>query len=134
MLKLDDAMTKARMPTRVLIADDEPAIVRSTRSILEAYGYEIETCDEAGQILARIEAWRPDLVLQDVRMPGLDLERLVMALRADARWKRLPVVLFTASMEAEEVGARVGAAAVIDKPFKPNDLVRVIETALAARA
>ena len=122
------------MSTRILIVDDEAAIFRSTSAVLAEFGYDVATCDWASEILRRVEETHPDLLLQDVRMPGLDLDRLVQQLRADPRWRDLPLVLFTASMEAEEVGQRVGAVAVLDKPFRPQHLTAAIDSALAGVA
>ncbi|HET6405745.1 MAG TPA: response regulator [Candidatus Thermoplasmatota archaeon] len=122
------------MAKRILIVDDERSILRSTAMMLEDMGYEVATCGDAAEILGSIESAKPDVVLQDIRMPGLDIEELVRTVRADPRWARLPFVLFTASMDAEEVGARVGAALVLDKPFKPHELLRAIEGALAVNA
>lgn len=119
---------------RVLIVDDEPAILRSTSMLLRELGYEVAACAEASTIRAAIDEHEPDVLLQDIRMPGLDLERLVRELRQDARWARLPIVLFTASMEAQEIGERVGAHVVLDKPFRPAQLAAAIEGALKAAA
>lgn len=122
------------MAAKVLIVDDEPAILRSTALMLEEFGYDVATCDDAQRIVATIERVRPDVVLQDIRMPGLDLDHLVATLRADPRWKRLPFVLFTASMESESIGQRVGAVLVLDKPFRPTELTSAIQSALATTA
>lgn len=119
---------------RVLIVDDEPAILRSTALMLRELGYEVATCAEAGGIRDAIETHLPDVLLQDIRMPGLDLERVVGEIRRSPRWAGLPIVLFTASMEADEVGRRVGAHVVLDKPFRPAQLVAAIEGALKASA
>lgn len=119
---------------RVLIVDDEPAILRSTAQMLVELGYDVATCAESEGIRDAIEAHSPDVLLQDVRMPGLDIERVVREIRRNPRWAQLPIVLFTASMEAAEIGERVGAHLVLDKPFKPAQLAAAIEGALKASA
>lgn len=109
--------------------DDEPSILRSTAILLEDLGCEAVVCDDASRIRDMLEAERPDLLLQDVRMPGLDIERLVLGLRSDPRFCRLPIVVFSASMDAEEVAARVKAVGVLAKPFRPEALARLVTLA-----
>lgn len=115
---------------KVLIVDDEESILRSTSALLEDMGFATATCSRADDIVTTLERERPDVLLQDLRMPGLDLEKLVQRLRSDPRWKRLPLVIFTASMDAEDIGERVGAFALLDKPFRPSELDEVLSRAL----
>lgn len=122
------------MRQKVLVVDDEPSVLSSTAGVLRELGFEVATCQDAGEILPALAREQPDLLLQDVRMPGLDLERLVFDLRADPRWRRLPVVIFTASMDVDEIGERVQAAGTIEKPFRPRDLLVVLSAALAGVA
>jgi CheY-like chemotaxis protein len=120
--------------TRVLIVDDEPAILSSTAALLRNMDFDVATCADARMIREAIERVVPDVLLQDVRMPGLDLERLVFSLRDDDRWRDLPIVLFTAGMDAQEIARRIDVAAVLEKPFAPHDLAAVLGRALDARA
>lgn len=66
---------------KVLIVDDELSILRSTAALLDSFGHEVATCAQAADILQAIARERPDVLLQDVRMPGLDVHRLVAAIR-----------------------------------------------------
>lgn len=118
------------MPT-VLLADDEPAILESTRLLLTEMGYEVECASTAAEILPALRRVRPDLLLQDVRMPGLDVQSLVATMRRDPEIGHIPVLLFSASMEIDEIAARVGAARHLEKPFKPHELASAIEGALS---
>jgi CheY-like chemotaxis protein len=70
---------------------------------------------------------RPDVVLHDVRMPGLDLRDQLRAIRDDPDLAHIPIVLFTAVLSAEELAAEVGADAAIEKPFNPEDLRSVLQ-------
>lgn len=119
------------MAPTVLIADDEPSILRSTALLLEDMGFKVSTCDAAAGILEMLRIHRPDLLLQDVRMPGLDLERLIVQIRADDTLVPVPrIVLFTASMNTDEVRERVGLRWVLEKPFKPHEMVDMLNRAL----
>lgn len=120
-------------PPKVLIVDDEPSIARSTALLLEDLGYRVATCGDATAIRDCIEREAPDILLQDLRMPGLDLERLVFELRASPRWRTLPIVIFTASMDVDEVVGRIGAAGLVEKPFTPQEIRQVLAAALPGR-
>lgn len=116
---------------KVLLADDEPAILESTRLLLTEMGYDVVCVSSAAEILPTLRRERPDLLLQDVRMPGLDVQSLVATMRRDKALGPIPVLLFSASMEIDEIAARVGAAKHLEKPFKPHELANAIEGALS---
>lgn len=116
---------------KVLLVDDEPAILESTRLLLVEMGYEVVCVASAAEILPMLRRERPDLLLQDVRMPGLDVNTLAKQMRADPLIGTIPILLFSASMEVEEIAQRVGAASHLEKPFKPHELVSAIEGALS---
>lgn len=113
---------------RVLIVDDERAILHSTALLLNDLGHETATLDRASEIDNTLEAFLPDVLVQDVRMPGLDIEILIRRLRTHARWATLPVVLFTAGLEAVEIAEELGVP-VIEKPFRPSELEEAISAA-----
>ena len=115
---------------RLMLVDDEPAILESTRLLLLELGYEVLTLGRADLILETARRELPDLLLQDVRMPGLDIQMLVSQLRADEQTKRIPILLFSASLDLDDLAERVGASSQLEKPFKPRELVAAIEAAL----
>lgn len=119
-------------PPKVLVVDDEKSILSSTQLLLADMGYEVAVCSQASEIRKAIETEAPNVVLQDVRMPGLDLEALVMDLRRDPRWRSLPIVVFSASLDLDDISERIGARAVLDKPFRPHELDAALQRALAA--
>jgi two-component system, response regulator PdtaR len=119
---------------RVIIAEDEAIIRLDLREILEAQGYEV--VGEAGrgdQAVELVRELRPDLVILDVKMPGLDglsAARIVSAERLAA------VLVLTAFSQRElvEQARDAGALAYLVKPFKEKDLIPAIEVALARYA
>lgn len=110
--------------TTVLLADDDPDILDSTRDLLELAGYTVVTTANAAEIVAKIEASKADILLQDVNMPGLSIGALVRAVRALPR--RVPVILFTAAADAEETRRATGADDLVRKPFDAGALGRAI--------
>jgi two-component system response regulator MprA len=113
--------------TRVLVVDDEPDILESTEAVLLANGFEVTTVAQADLVLAQLHKVRPEILLQDVNMPGLDLARLVKEIRAEADLKDVRVILFTASDRVEDIREQVGADGYVQKPFNADRIKQVLE-------
>ena len=111
---------------RILLVDDDREIVKSTARLLHAFGYKVTVCVDAGRVLEVMHSQRPDVVLHDVRMPGLDLRAQVRAIRDDPGIAHVPIILFTAVLSAKELAEEVGADDAIKKPFDSETLRRVI--------
>lgn len=84
---------------RILIVDDDPAHLTSTRGILESEGYEVFTQDQPFGSTNAIINLKPDLVLLDVNMPGLSGEKLGEVYRANARTRSVRVMLYSSNDE-----------------------------------
>jgi len=109
--------------TRILVVDDEPDIRNLLRlCLVEVGGYGVDLCASGPGALAHLETGRPDLILMDVMMPGLDGPATLAALRD--RGLGTPVVFLTAKVQDAEVAAlkALGALGVIAKPFDPMTL------------
>jgi CheY-like chemotaxis protein len=111
---------------RILLVDDDREIVKSTAQLLQAFGYEVTVCVDADCVVEMMHNYRPDVVLHDVRMPGLDLRAQVRAIRDDPDIARVPIILFTAVLSAKELAEEVGADDAIEKPFDAETLRRVL--------
>ena len=120
------------MPVRILYVDDEPDI-REVACLSLALDPEIEvrSCESGADAIAEAQSWRPDLILLDVMMPGLDGPGTLQALReTDAA--SIPVVFITARTQAREIEhfKSLGAAGVIAKPFDPMTLAQAAKAHL----
>jgi CheY-like chemotaxis protein len=111
---------------RILLVDDDRDVVKSTAQLLQAFGYRVTVCVDADRVVEMMRSQRPDVVLHDVRMPGLDLRAQVRAIRDDLDIARVPIVLFTAVLSAKELAQEVGADDAIQKPFDSKTLRRVL--------
>ena len=116
---------------KILLVDDEAAILHSTKAILEGFGYHVVPLQDASRVLDAMRRERPDLLLQDVRMPGLDVAELSRRIRAEPDLAHVPLLLFSAGMELDELQESTGAMGVIEKPFHPRELDRTLRTALS---
>lgn len=118
---------------KVLIVDDEPDIRRIARMGLSRVGgMEVVEAPGGAEALALVKEHRPDAVLLDVMMPGLDGPSTLARLRADPDTAGLPVVFLTAKAIAAEVERlrSLGAAGVLTKPFDPMTLARDLRALL----
>jgi CheY-like chemotaxis protein len=123
------------MGAHVLVADDDPHVVRMLREVLVKRGYTIDIASDGEEAYARAVARPPDVLVTDVMMPKVDGWTLVRTLREHPKLGKLPVIFLTAlGSEDERVRAfRLGADDYIGKPFKFEDLVGRIEKAVKKR-
>jgi two-component system phosphate regulon response regulator PhoB len=120
------------MPMRVLVIDDESPIRLLCRINLEAEGMEVlEAADGlSGLNVARLE--RPDVILLDVMMPGLDGWRVAEELLDDDRTEEIPIVFLTARAELRDRarGIDLGGVDYVTKPFNPVELAPLVRDLL----
>jgi DNA-binding response OmpR family regulator len=124
----------AGMGHRVLVVDDDPTVSDVVRRYLEQAGCEVRLAADGADGLAAIAAQRPDLVVLDLMMPGID--GLEVCRRLRRQLPDLPVVMLTAlGEEADRVlGLEVGADDYVTKPFSPRELVLRIRSVLRRTA
>jgi CheY-like chemotaxis protein len=118
---------------RVLIVEDEADARAGIREILERAGYAPAEAADGLEGLAQAESLRPQAVLLDVRMPGLDGYEVCRRLKANPTTKPIPVIFLTAVQDdaLNRLAYEAGAVACIPKPFRLEALVTVIQTAIA---
>ena len=114
--------------TTILVIDDNPVNLKLASEVLLADGFTVICADDAEQALHLLETVTPDLVLTDIALPKMDGLELTRRLKADPRYRHLPVVAMTASaMKGDE--ARVleaGCDAYIAKPIDTRTLAAQI--------
>ncbi len=113
------------MTKKILIVDDEPNIVISLEFLMKKEGFDVAVAVDGEEALAKVDSFRPDLVLLDVMMPKKSGFEVCEALRADPEKAGLLVVMLTAKGRETEVakGLAIGADAYVTKPFSTKDLV-----------
>lgn len=109
----------------VLVVDDQPANVRLVGTVLSEAGFDVMPAMSGEQALSRLQHARPDLILLDMRMPGMDGFQVLEHLRRDAQLADIPVIFLTAAAERELVVEALEAGAVdyLTKPFVAEELV-----------
>jgi DNA-binding NarL/FixJ family response regulator len=116
------------MPKRLLVVDDEPNLLRAVAACLKAENYEVSTARSGYEALMHLAETIPDLIVSDIRMPGMDGYKLARQLRASQRTALVPIVFLTAKDETADriEGFRAGVDAYLTKPFEPDELIAVV--------
>ena len=128
-------MNEIPAKTRILVIDDSPINLRLATSLLEARGYEVYQAMDSHSALLSLERSLPSLILMDLGLPGIDGFTLTRRLKADRRFRRIPVVAVTA---LEMLGDRQAALAAgcdgyICKPLDTRRLATQIQHWLVGR-
>jgi DNA-binding response OmpR family regulator len=118
--------------TRVLVIDDEAPIRLLCRVNLEAEGMEVLEASDGPSGLALARAERPDVILLDVMMPGLDGWGVAEQLTDDDGTQQIPIIFLTARAEFRDRarGLDIGGVDYVTKPFNPIELATLVEDLL----
>jgi DNA-binding response OmpR family regulator len=124
-------MTKAR----VLVIDDEKLLLKSTCMALNHYGFEASGALDGEKGLEAAAAFRPDIILLDIMMPGMDGWQVLEKLKQQEATRQIPVIIFTAKEYSNgfALAETRGAVNYIAKPFDLDELVAVLEKHLGTR-
>jgi two-component system alkaline phosphatase synthesis response regulator PhoP len=117
------------MNETILVVDDEPKIVQLARDYLEKSGFKVLTSGDGQQALAITRQERPDLIVLDLMLPGMDGLDVCRAIRRESD---VPIIMLTARAEETDqlIGLELGADDYITKPFSPRALVARVRALL----
>ena len=118
----------------ILIVDDSPTEVFQMRRMLENHGFETESAADGAEGIRKAREIRPDLILMDIVMPGVDGFRATRTLSNDPTTRAIPVIMVSSkSQESDRYwGMRQGAVDFLVKPVTPAQLVEKAQAALLA--
>jgi DNA-binding NarL/FixJ family response regulator len=120
------------MAKRLLVVDDDPGLLLAVSETLRAEGYDVKTARRGAEALIIVAQTLPDLIISDIRMPGMDGYQLVRNLRSNARTRLVPIIFLTAKDETADriQGFRSGVDAYLTKPFEPEELAAIVHAIL----
>lgn len=112
---------------KILVVDDEPQIVKVLKAYLEKAGYRVLTAYEGNSALAVFQSEKPDFVILDLNLPGMDGLDLCKSIRRDSN---VPILMLTARVEEADrlIGLELGADDYVIKPFSPREVVARVRT------
>ena len=121
------------MSKRLLIVDDEPNLLRALEAYLGAEHFEVTTARSGAEAMVKLAQTLPDLIISDIRMPGMSGYELARQLRDSSRTALVPIIFLTAKGESGDriEGFRAGVDAYFTKPFIPEELLAVIKNILS---
>ena len=122
---------------RILVIDDDPIFVKSTKAVLESRGYQVESAENAEEALTKMSQEKPDLVLLDVMMDWV-LEGVTVSqeMMTQKELQRIPIIMITSIRDSEYRGLfpqdqYLHINSWLDKPCAPEKLVSEVERTLA---
>ena len=120
-----------KQATDVLVVEDEPTIADVVRRYLARAGYAARTAGDGLEAVAAVSARRPDLIVLDIMLPGIDGFEVMRRIRADGG-RPIGVILLTAKGDEHDriAGLRLGADDYVAKPFSPAELVARVDAVL----
>jgi CheY-like chemotaxis protein len=121
---------RPQMKKRVLIFDDDEAILVVCAIVLETNGFETVTQSNCEDILQKVDQCAPDVILMDNKIPPLGGVRASRVIRSSPDHARLPIVFFSANQEVAKLAAEAGADQYIEKPFDLDALIAVLRRAI----
>ncbi len=122
-----DAVAAPQAPL-VMVVDDSLTVRRVTQRLLQREGYRVVLAKDGLDALERLAEGLPELVLSDIEMPRMDGFDLVRNMRADARWRALPVIMITSriAQKHRDYAAQLGVEHYLGKPYAEEDLLALI--------
>lgn len=121
---------------KILVVDDDASVRTLVRDVLEVEGYAVELAEDGFSALRRIEAARPDCVVLDIMMPGMDGHGVLSRIRSAEGGATLPVVMLTAAADDNQAWQAWsgGVDYFLAKPFDPSELLRYLDYLFAGAA
>lgn len=115
------------MKKKILIAEDDKAIIEVVKIILENEGYIIIATDREEAINQALKEHTPDLILLDIWLSGEDGGQIAKLLKQKKETKHIPIIIMSANNETEKITKEAGANDFLLKPFNIDDLLYVVK-------
>lgn len=117
---------------RILVVDDDKEVVRLMRAYLEQAGYEVLVAYDGETAVHTLRRDKPDLLLLDLMLPGMDGWEITRLMRSDANLAAIPIIMLTARVDDTDkiVGLEMGADDYVTKPYNPREVVARVKARL----
>ncbi|MBA3723341.1 MAG: response regulator [Candidatus Levybacteria bacterium] len=115
------------MKKKVLVAEDDKAIIEVVRIILENEGYEVITADQGERVYKAVDMHLPDMILLDIWLFGEDGGEIAKNIKGKPHTKHIPLVMMSANNETEKITKESGADGFLLKPFNIDDLLAMVK-------
>ena len=125
-------INKKMKSKRILIADDEPYILRSLSFVLKREGFTVEVARDGEETLKKVEEFKPKILFLDIMMPKKDGYQICKYLKNNHNTKDIYIIMFTAMGQVtdKKKGIESGADDYITKPFSPKEIISKVKNIL----
>jgi DNA-binding response OmpR family regulator len=107
---------------RILVVDDDQSILDAMEITLKLQDYEVETTAKGEETFSKIETFRPDIILMDVYLSGMDGREICKQIKEQDQTRHIPVIIFSANKSMKDLFKESGANDFIGKPFNMDEL------------
>lgn len=122
------------MGNKILVVDDDPEISSLVEYTLESLGHTVKVCDNGREVLDTLRSFKPDMMVLDVMLPGIDGYSLASQISEDPELSKMPIVVLSALEPSRTMFQRFSqVAAFLTKPFNTDDLMEAVKNALAKK-
>ena len=110
---------------KILVADDDAGIVEAMQFLLEDGGYKVLTTMDGTQV-STMYRQKPDLVFLDIYMSGINGNTVCKELKSDEETKHVPIIMFSANSDTQQIAEQCGADDYLPKPFEIKELFAIV--------
>jgi len=122
------------MGNKILVVDDDPEISSLVQYTLESLGHTVRVCDNGREVLDTLRSYKPELLVLDVMLPGIDGYSLAAQIAEDETLKTMPIIVLSALEPSRTMFQRFSQVATfLTKPFNTDDLTEAIKNALTKK-
>ena len=122
------------MGNKILVVDDDPEISSLVQYTLESLGHQVKVCDNGREVIDTLRSYKPELLVLDVMLPGIDGYSLATQISEDPDLSTMPIIVLSALEPSRTMFQRFSqVAAFMTKPFNTDDLLEAVKTALAKK-
>jgi len=119
------------MGNKILLVDDDPEILSLVQYALESMGHQVQVCDNGREVIDALHTYKPELLLLDVMLPGIDGYSLANQISEDATTKEIPIIVLSALEPSRTMFQKFPQVSTfLTKPFNTDDLMEAVKTAL----
>lgn len=111
---------------KVLLVDDEEKLIVNVKIFLEMNGFAVVTASDGEEGLAKLKSEKPDIVVTDVMMPGMDGFTMLKEIRMNDQYRDIPIIMLTAKESISDLYELEGANEFLPKPFEMGKLITAI--------
>ena len=119
------------MGNKILVVDDDPEISSLLQYTLESLGHQVKVCDNGREALDILHSYKPELLVLDVMLPGIDGYSLTAQIAEDAQLNKVPIIVLSALEPSRTMFQRFSqVAGFLTKPFNTDDLMDAVKNGL----